>query len=167
MDAAVLEQMLDGISGQPVVRHGYTGRLRDYEVVVRVVTDSDARESPLRRYLFRHCVGARCLSSVPAEVWKRALDDGTIGQEADAEPEGSAWDEAWHRSPGAEVAPPSDAARRWSQALGIDFHDVFLRTDVYRLNLLFSELLVTEVPHPTTPEAIHPKAGHGTRRGTD
>ncbi|MEV5974886.1 hypothetical protein [Streptomyces sp. NPDC051921] len=154
MDATVLEQMLDEMSGKPVVRHGYTRHLRDYEVVVRVTADPDAQGEPTyRRYLFRHCVGARCLTSVPAATWKRALDDGMTDQDADAEPEGSAWAVARHRSPCAEVPPPSQAARRWSQALGIDFHDVFLRTDVYRLNLLFSELHVTEVARADLDEA--------------
>ncbi|MEX0171195.1 hypothetical protein MRBLMG1_003834 [Streptomyces sp. LMG1-1-1.1] len=45
----------------------------------------------------------------------------------------------------AKLYPPSKAAGRWSESLGADFHDVFLTTDIYTLNLLFSDLQVTDV----------------------
>lgn len=58
----------------------------------------------------------------------------------------------WHAMyPGAKLLPPSDAARRWSHALGIDFHDVLIETNAHRLTLLFSDLQVTEVPAGYAP----------------
>ncbi|MFB7368854.1 hypothetical protein ACFC0D_03270 [Streptomyces sp. NPDC056222] len=154
MDAAELEQTLNAISSHAVVCHGYTNNMRDYEIVVRDPADLSAeKEPPHRRYVFRYCIGALCFPTVSPETWKQSLHDSWIsqeGQDSDAAPEESAGSVAWLRFPCAEVPPPSKLARRWSEALGIKFHDVFLRTSIYRLHLLFSELQVTEVRPDTS-----------------
>ncbi|XCM83695.1 hypothetical protein ABWK59_34605 [Kitasatospora sp. HUAS MG31] len=47
----------------------------------------------------------------------------------------------WHcLYPGAQLLPESEATRRWSKALGIDFHEVRIETNAHNLTLLFSDL---------------------------
>ncbi|MFI6124186.1 hypothetical protein ACIBCU_31285 [Streptomyces sp. NPDC051064] len=53
--------------------------------------------------------------------------------------------------PGAKVLPASEATRRWTQAVGIDFHEVRIETNAHRLTLLFSDLQVSEVPDGYAP----------------
>jgi hypothetical protein len=52
----------------------------------------------------------------------------------------------WHcLYPGATILPESEATRRWSKALWIDFHEVRIETDAHNLTLLISDLQVSEV----------------------
>lgn len=148
MDTAVLQQMLDETFDHGVVHHGYTDYMRDYEVVVYMTAaPSTGIEPSYLRYLFRHCVAARCETSVPEETWRCSLDDRLIDYETGVDLDGFVWGVKWHPMyPGAKLLPQSDAARRWSKALGTDFHDVLIETNAHRLTLLFSELRVTEVP---------------------
>ncbi|MFF2655124.1 hypothetical protein [Streptomyces sp. NPDC058045] len=149
MDAAVLGQLLDETFDQALVHHGYTGYMRDYEVLFHMAADPGTGIPPAYlRYLFRYCVEARCETAVPAEIWRRSLDDRLIEHESGAELDGFVWGGVkWQPMyPGAELLPRSDAARRWSHTLGMDFHDVRIETNAHRLTLLFSDLEVTEVP---------------------
>ncbi|MQY34681.1 hypothetical protein SRB17_26510 [Streptomyces sp. RB17] len=148
MDAAVLEQMLEETFDHAVVHHGYTNYMRDYEVVVYMTAAPSTGIQPsYLQYLFRYCVEARCETSVPTETWQRSLDDRLIDHETGVDLDGFVWGVKWHPMyPGAKLLPQSDAARRWSHTLGIDFHDVVIETNAHRLTLLFSHLQVTEVP---------------------
>lgn len=44
----------------------------------------------------------------------------------------------------AELLPESEATRRWSKAVGIDFHEVHVETTAHDVKLLFSDLRVSE-----------------------
>ncbi|MFJ7045649.1 hypothetical protein CTU88_29480 [Streptomyces sp. JV178] len=148
MDTTALERMLDDAFDHAVVHHGYADHMRDYEVIVHMTADPRTGVAPAYlRYLFRFCVEARCETSVPAAVWKDSLDDRLIAREPGADLDGYVWGVRWHAlCPGARLVPESDAARRWSEALGIDFHEVHIRTTAHDLTLVFSELQVDEVP---------------------
>jgi hypothetical protein len=155
MDTAVLEQMLDETFDHAVVHHGYTNYMRDYEVVVHATADPRTGITPShRRYLFRYCVEARCETSVPAETWRVSLDDRLVESESGtgADPDGYVWGVKWHcLYPGAKLLPESEATRHWSNALGVDFHEVRMETNAHNLTLLFSALQVSEVPLGYTP----------------
>ncbi|CAG6394845.1 hypothetical protein NMG29_33015 [Streptomyces cocklensis] len=44
----------------------------------------------------------------------------------------------WHGLyPGATILPASETTRRWTQAVGIDFHEVRLETNAHSLTLVF------------------------------
>ncbi|MFG2823767.1 hypothetical protein ACGFX4_30625 [Kitasatospora sp. NPDC048365] len=148
MDIAVLEQMLDESFDHAVVNHGYTNYMRDYEVIVHATADPRSGIEPsYLRYLFRYCVEARCGTSLPAETWRVSLDDRLIDYETGVDLEGYVWGVKWHcLHPGATVLPESEATRRWSEALGIDFHEVRIETNAHDITLVFSDLQVTEVP---------------------
>lgn len=128
MNTAVLEQMLD-------------------ETFVYATADPRTGVAPAHlRYLFRYCVEAQCETSVPAETWRVSLDDRLIDHETGADLEGYVWGVKWHcLYPGAKLLPESEATRRWSKALGIDFHEVRIETNAHNLTLLFSDLQVSDV----------------------
>ncbi|WP_256122586.1 hypothetical protein [Streptomyces sp. LUP47B] len=122
--------------------------MRDYEVIVYATADPRTGITPsYRRYLFRYCVEARCETSVPAETWGRSLDDRLIDHETGVDLDGYVWGVKCHcLYPGAKLLPESEATRRWSTAVGIDFHEVRVETNAHNLSLLFSDLQVSEVP---------------------
>ncbi|MFB8402423.1 hypothetical protein [Streptomyces sp. NPDC055912] len=153
MDSAVLQQMLDEAFDHAVVHHGYTNYMRDYEVIVYATAAPDTGIQPAYlRYLFRYCVEARCETSVPAVTWRVSLDDRLVDYETGADLDGYVWGVKWHLLyPGAKLMPESEVARRWSRAVGIDFHDVLIESNAHRLTLVFSDLQVTEVPTGYTP----------------
>ncbi|MFE5140651.1 hypothetical protein ACFRDV_23700 [Streptomyces fagopyri] len=148
MDIAVLEQMLGETFDHAVVHHGYANYMRDYEVIVYATADpcTDITPSHLR-YLFRYCVEARCETSVPAETWRVSLDERLIDQETGVDLDGYVWGVRWHAVyRGAKVLPESEATRRWSKALGIEFREVRMEANAHNVTLLFSDLQVSEVP---------------------
>ncbi|WP_328840372.1 hypothetical protein [Streptomyces europaeiscabiei] len=148
MDAAVLEEMLDETFDQAVVHHGFTNYMRDYEVFVYATADPRTGVEPeYLRHLFRYCVEARCETSVSAETWRGSLDDRLIDHGTGAGLDGYVWGVKWHcLYPGAKMLPGSEAARRCSQEVGIDFHEVLIETNAHRLTLIFSDLQVSKVP---------------------
>lgn len=153
MDAAVLELMLDEAFDHAVVHHGYTNYMRDYEVVVCATADPRTGIAPAHlRYLFRYCVEARCETSVPAETWRVSLDDRLIDHETGVDLDGYVWGVKWHALyPGARLLPESEVTRRWSKAVGIDFHEARIETNAHHLALIFSDLQVSEVPTGYAP----------------
>ncbi|NJQ04157.1 YxiG-like protein [Streptomyces lonarensis] len=148
MDTAVLEQMLDGTFDHAVVHHGFTDYMRDYEVIVHVTADPRSGVAPsYLRCLFRYCVEARCGTAVRPETWRVSLDDRLIDHGTGVDLDGYVWGVKWQALyPGAVLLPESETARRWSTALGIDFHEVRLELTAHQLTLLFSDLQVSEVP---------------------
>ncbi|THA85744.1 hypothetical protein [Streptomyces sp. A0592] len=145
MDTSVLQQTLNVTIGHLVVHHGYTPYMRDYELVIYVW---DGPQGPsYRRYLFRYCVEARCETFLPTDTWRASLDDRLLDREtADPDLGGYVWGAKYHEMYGAELRRGSEAAHRWSKAIGIDFHEVHIETNAHDLTLLFSELEVSEVP---------------------
>ncbi|MFB7368918.1 hypothetical protein ACFC0D_03615 [Streptomyces sp. NPDC056222] len=99
------------------------------------------------RYLFRYCVEALCETFLPAETWRVSLDDRLLDNEtADPDLGGYVWGVKCHEMYGAELRPTSEVTRRWSKAVGIDFHEVHIETNAHDLTLLSSDLKVSDVP---------------------
>lgn len=148
MDVAFLEQLLDDAFDSAVVHHGYTSYMRDYEVIVYATADpSTGIESAHLRYLFKYCVEARCETTVQPDTWRISLDDRLIDYETGVDLGGYVWGVKWHALyPGATILPGSETARRWTQAVGIDFHEVRIETNAHSLTLVFSDLQVSEIP---------------------
>ena len=145
MATAELQQTLNETVEHFVVHHGYTPYMRDYEVVFQV-WNGPQRPLTYLRYLFRHCVEARCETFLDTETWQASLDDRLLDRDtADPDLGGYVWGAKYHEMYGAELRPDSEAARRWSKAVGIDFHEVHIETNAHDLTLLFSDLEVGEV----------------------
>jgi hypothetical protein len=153
MDVALLEQLLDDAFDTAVVYHGYTCYMRDYEVIVYATADPRTGIEPAHlRYLFKYCVEARCQTTVRPDTWRISLDERLIDHETDVDLDGYVWGVKWHGLyPGATILPESETTRRWTQAVGIDFHEVRLETNAHSLTLVFSDLQVSEVPTGYAP----------------
>ncbi|MGV9284828.1 YxiG-like protein [Streptomyces sp. NPDC003730] len=151
MDTAELQRTLSEHVGAVVVHHGYATYMRDYEVIVDVWNGPRSPSTHLR-YLFRHCVEARCETFLSTGTWRDSLDDRLLDPEtADPDLGGYVWGVRFHELYGAELRPASEAALSWSKALGIDFHEVHVETNAHDLTLLFSDLEVSEVPAGYAP----------------
>ncbi|WP_217247074.1 hypothetical protein [Streptomyces sp. AC602_WCS936] len=146
MDTAELQRTLNEHIEAVVVHHGYTTYMRDYEVIVNVWNGPQSPSTYLR-YLFRYCVEARCETFLSTDTWRDSLDDQLLDHEtADPDLGGYVWGAKYHELYGAELRLKSEAALRWSKAVGIDFHEVHVETNAHDLTLLFSDLEVSEVP---------------------
>ncbi|HEV2889650.1 MAG TPA: hypothetical protein VGX28_04680 [Frankiaceae bacterium] len=118
--AGLLDEAFDGF----VLRHGFTASARDYEVLVEV-------DHEQRTYVFRHCVEARVSSALPPASWATAV----AGEEG-----GYLWVDYQVAYPGFSVVSPSEAALRWSEAVGAAFTEVRVETNVHVLSLVFASL---------------------------
>ncbi|MET9840388.1 hypothetical protein ABZZ01_21750 [Streptomyces virginiae] len=145
MDTAELQRTLNEHIEALVVHHGYTTYMRDYEVIINVWNGPES-PSTYVRYLFRYCVEARCETFLPMETWQASLDDRLLDRDNESGPGEYVWGANYHELYGAELRPKSEAASRWSKAVGIDFHEVHIETNAHDLTLLFSDLEVSEVP---------------------
>jgi hypothetical protein len=147
MDVAALERSLDEAFDHAVVYHGFTDYMRDYEVIVYMAADPRTGIAPAHlRYLFRYCVEADCRTTVRSEVWRESLDDRLIDHATGADLDGYVWGVKWHcLYPGGQVVADSSRAQAWTQAIGIDFHEVCLTTNAHELTLVFSDLQVSEL----------------------
>ena len=56
--------------------------------------------------------------------------------------------------PGARLVTDSARTGPWSQALGLDFHEVIVETNGHNLTLVFSDLEVSEVNEGYSPFTV-------------
>ncbi|GGO83648.1 YxiG-like protein [Nonomuraea cavernae] len=151
MDVIKLQQALDDLFDQSLLRHGFVDHLRDYQLVILPMPDPRTGTTPpRRRYLFRYCVQATCATALPADTWRVSLDDRLTTFETGVELDGYVWGVNWQSLyPGATLISDSPTARSWAAAIGIDFHEVRIQTNVHDLTLVFSDLHIEELPPPS------------------
>jgi hypothetical protein len=147
VDEIELKNALEEIFDQAILFHAFTDYMRDYELIAYVSTDPQSGIQPRTlRYLFKYCVEAHVESSVTPDSWRRSLDDVLIDAKGGPEHEGYVWGIRWQNLyPGAKVITDSLAASSWEKEVGIDFHEVVFETNGHKLQLVFSDLEVTEV----------------------
>lgn len=137
-----------------VVSHGFVPFLRDYDVVIEV--PADRRDGSGRsyiqgryRYRFTHCAEAVARSTVRPEVWQRSWDDVFTDYEAweaAGTPEGYVWGVCWADAyPGMSYVEDSEPARRWTELLGHEMHEVSIETNALALTLVFHGLRVDQL----------------------
>lgn len=98
------------------------------------------------RCLFRHCVEVHVRSALSPEIWRDSLDDRLTDHATGVDLDGFVWGVNWQNLyPRATLVPDSDRARHWSQAVGIDFHEVRIEADAHDLTLVFSDLRITGI----------------------
>lgn len=153
MNVKELREALDEVFDQALVYHAYADYMRDYEVIIHAAADPRTGISPeYLRYLFRYCVEAEVRTAVPPDVWRRSLDDRLIDYAAGVDLEGYVWGVKWQSLyPGAGLVPDSPRAAKWTEEIGIDFHEVQFRTNGHDLALVFADLQVTKLPQGYAP----------------
>ncbi len=158
MDARELQSLLDEIFDQALVHHGFVDYMRDYELIVHCTADPATGVAPtFERLLFTNCVSASVMTALPADVGARSLDDRLIDYATGVDLDGYVWGVKWQALyPGARVIGQSALARRWSEAVGIEFHEVLVETNGHNLSLVFSGLLRSEVAPGFTPFSVPP-----------
>jgi hypothetical protein len=139
---------------QAIVRHGYADDMRDYDVLVEPYTSAGGPGLPLRpvgrfRYRFTHCPTIAVVTRLTDETWQASWDDAFLDHDAyreAGEPDGFLWAVEYADAyPGLSYVENSDRARMWSERLGHQMHEVILETNVYSLQLVFHDLVVTQV----------------------
>jgi hypothetical protein len=141
MDRAELQRILDthGFFDEAIMFHAFTEYMRDYEVLVDVRAEK-------RRYLFRHCVSANVASTLPPHTWSKSLDDALLSQDPAHSHDAFQWWVKWQCVyPGVSIVTDSAEAARWTEALGLDFHEVRIETNVHDITLVFAELDVSVI----------------------
>jgi hypothetical protein len=159
VDSAELQLLLDDIFDQGLVFHGFTDYMRDYELIAYCTADPRTGIRPThRRYLFKYCVQALIGTAVPEEVWADSLDEELVEPAVPTlDSTGYVWGVRWQMLyPGPKVVEDLEPARRWSAALAIDFHEVDIFTNGHNINLVFSDLQVTEVDEGYSPFTVGP-----------
>lgn len=154
VDEAQIQAALDDVFDQAIVFHAYTDYMRDYEIIT--YSGADARTSPLpTRYLFRFCVEAEMITALRPDIWARSLDERLIDPEGGNHLDGYVWGVRWQRVyPGAKIVPNSERAKRWTDAVGLLFHEVSIETNGHNLTLVFADLQVTRAAPGYAPFLI-------------
>ncbi|MFG1823816.1 hypothetical protein ACGFIJ_15140 [Microbispora bryophytorum] len=155
MDPVKLQRALDEVFDHALLRHGFVDYMRDYQLVIHMTADPRTGVAPATlRYLFRYCVQARCATTVAADIWRDSLDDRLTSYQTGVDLDGYVWGVNWQRLyPGATLIADSPTARDWSAAIGIDFHEVRIKTNAHDLTLVFSDLQIEELlPAPRGSE---------------
>ncbi|MGA4994964.1 hypothetical protein [Nonomuraea bangladeshensis] len=148
MDPVKLQQALDDVFDQALLRHGFTNYMRDYQLVIHATADPRSGiAAATLRYLFRHCVQATCTTTVSADTWRASLDDRLTTYETGVDLDGYVWGvNRQDLYPGATLITDSPTARNWAAAVGIDFHEVRIQANAHDLTLIFSDLQIEELP---------------------
>ncbi|ONH25528.1 hypothetical protein [Pseudofrankia asymbiotica] len=147
MDVVAIRRALDDVFDHALVYHAFTDYMRDYEIIVYTTADPRTGIPPEHlRYLFRYCVETHVRTAVRPETWKESLDDRLIDYETGKDLDGYVWGVKWQcLCPGAVLLEDSPLAQAWSDAIGIEFHEVRIETNGHDLTLVFSDLIVTPV----------------------
>ena len=163
MDVQQLTEVmaLHDLSDDALVFHAFRAYLRDYELIVYRAPASTYS------YLFQHCVEAEVRSSMKSRTWQASLDDRLTSYATYAR----LWDEGiqldgfvWGVGGAGlywRLIVDSPYARRWTETVGLPFHEVRIDLNAQRINLVFSDLFVEKLSDDAEiqPEEWLPRFG--------
>jgi hypothetical protein len=144
VDTQVLRRMMTSfdVFDNALLSHAYTDYMRDYELLVEVHVGP--AETGTYSYLFQYCVEAHVRTSVPAEIYRASLDERLIEYGTGKDLDGFVWGVNWSvLDPGWRLVESSERAARWSQEVGLDFHEVHINSNAYAIVLVFADLTIT------------------------
>ena len=152
--SAAFEEVFD----QSIVFHGFAEHLRDYDVFIYATADPRTGIKPeYLRYRFTHCVRASVKTAISQEVWARSLDARLLDHQAAIESgvEGYVWGVNFQvLYPGMSLQQGSTEAAEWAGRLGMPFHEAHIETNGHNVELVFSDLVVTNVEAGFAPFAV-------------
>ena len=124
--------------------HSFKLHQRDYQLIVAAY---EGGRYNLRSYVFKYAVEVSVSNVLPETVYKKSLDDDLL-QVNDEGSDGYVWSVNWtNLYPGWTLAEASELTQRWTDKVGMTFHEVVIQTNVQRITIVFSGLLVAELPH--------------------
>lgn len=130
--------------------HGFADHGRDYDLFIEVIRAwrPEACTGPVR-YRFRHCVEAEVVTALRPSTWQASLDDAALDSLVG---DGYGWSVRWQNLyPGIALVDGSERAARWSDEVGIPFHEVRIETNVHLIHLVTTGLEVDAVDVGTVP----------------
>ena len=137
-------ERLERLFDLPILSHGFASYQRDYVIESEIGGKSEHRGH--YRFTFTHCVVSNLTTTVRDDTWRVSWDARFIEYEhwlAVGEPEGCVWGANWSMAyPGPSYVNNSPLATEWSARLGHTMHEAVIETNVFRLQLVFSDLLV-------------------------
>jgi len=156
VDRAEIERAFNDVFDQALLFHGFAEHMRDYDVVIYATADPRTGIQPEHlRYRFTHCVRATTTTAVRPDVWNKSLDDRLIDFEQGKDLDGYVWGVNWQvLYPGMKLLPESQEAARWSEQLGIPFHEATIEGNGHTVSLIFSDLVVTTLGLGYSPFVI-------------
>ncbi|WP_246157911.1 hypothetical protein [Catellatospora sichuanensis] len=118
--------------------------MRNYDIFIYGTADPRTGIAPQHlRYRFLHCVRAVATSVLSPAIWQRSLDRRLVDCEQGREVDGYVWGVKWQLLyPGMKLVRDSVDAQRWSQVLGLAFHEAVIETNGHNISLVFSDLSV-------------------------
>jgi hypothetical protein len=156
VDSPGIQAAFDDVFDQAIVFHGFADYMRDYEVLIYATADPRTGIRPENlRYRFTHCVRATVTSALCPETWKRSLDGRLVNYEQGRDLDGYVWGVRWQELyPGMKLLPDSAEARRWSDELGIPFHEAVIEANGHNISLVFSDLTVQAIDPGYAPFTV-------------
>ena len=148
MEISSLESALDELFDRELLFHGYTDYMRDYDLIIYESVDPRSGLHPRhRRFRFRYCTETYVTSRVRPDVWPRSMSDELLRLEQVTRGSlGFVWGVRCQiLYPGAKIVPDSDRAKRWTEEVGIAFHEVQIEANAHALNLVFSDLVIDDI----------------------
>jgi hypothetical protein len=127
-----------------LIFHAYKRYMRDYEIIVECHVGPAPQGT--YSYLFKYCVEVHTVTSVSDSAYKVSLDERLIDYETGKDLDGYVWGVNWSDLyPGWTLQSNSGKAAEWSRRIGIEFHEVVIKTNAYTINLIFSDLVVEKL----------------------
>ena len=137
-EADALKQLYDGA----ITSHGFDPSMRDYRIEVKRWIESE--EGAPYTYRFTHCVFVEVASRLSPQTWVESWSTPTdLAGWEQSESGGFAWGVGWANVEKASVVTGSDRARAWARQVGHDMQEAVIETQVYRLTLVYFELVVS------------------------
>jgi hypothetical protein len=128
-----------------ILSHGFAPFMRDYDLVVQ--SDGPARGT--YRCRFTHCPEAHIITTLRDGIWRRSWNDVNIDYQqwlVTEEADGFVWGVCWSMAyPRLTYYEGSALAAQWSERFGQPMHEVTIETQVFRLQLIFHDVLIQKL----------------------
>ena len=128
-----------------IYNHAFTDYMRDYQLLARLHVGTGSPGT--YTYLFQGCVEVVYELRLPTEAFSmHELFLDCQRWKSAGSPSGFVWGVKYATVyPGWKYVDPSPRAAQWSQRFNIPLHEVTIETNVYRLSLIFHDLIVTKL----------------------
>jgi hypothetical protein len=152
MEVAELQEVMAefNIFDNALLSHGYKPYMRDYELIVEVHVGP--AEQGTYSYLFRYCVEAQIHTALTDKNYRESLDDRLIEYESGKDLDGFVWGVNWSNLyPGWTLQSPSERAAKWTERIGIPFHEIQIGGNAHDMTLIFADLRVIKLSDRIDP----------------
>lgn len=169
MDVTELRELLDELDDRELTFHAFTREMRDYELVVYESPDPRSGFKPRhRRFAFEMCTEVAARSRVLPRVWARSTSEELLTtRDVGMDSVGYTWGTCCQNLyPGATLVEHSERAAYWERETGIPFHEVTIEASAHMLRIIFSRLVLTDLPMGYSPYVVEDGVAERYARGS-